>query len=47
MPLPMGFLAIISAIRRERPGNRWWLLLLETEPDSRSYDLIIVGAGSG
>lgn len=24
-----GVLAIISAIRRERPGDRWWLLLLE------------------
>jgi uncharacterized membrane protein HdeD (DUF308 family) len=24
-----GVLAIISAIRRERPGERWWLLLLE------------------
>jgi uncharacterized membrane protein HdeD (DUF308 family) len=24
-----GILAIISAIRRERPGDRWWLLLLE------------------
>jgi uncharacterized membrane protein HdeD (DUF308 family) len=24
-----GVLAIISAIRREHPGNRWWLLLLE------------------
>jgi uncharacterized membrane protein HdeD (DUF308 family) len=24
-----GVLAIISAIRRERPGQRWWLLLLE------------------
>ena len=24
-----GVLAIISAIRRDRPGDRWWLLLLE------------------
>lgn len=24
-----GVLAIIGAIRREHPGNRWWLLLLE------------------
>ncbi len=24
-----GVLAIISAIRRERPGDRWWMFLLE------------------